>query len=163
MGQAVRLRFNWEHVLEGCITLIGEGFSKWKGQSIMKKLCRTIALKLGLYASVNLLRNEAILNNFLSETNSRKLVPFVPPWENARLKQKIPLPRQSCATCGKRIQLWALQKGSLWSNRGTETEIRIRVSLSLHCVWRRSTVMAFTVTDETQKRERTVQRGESDI
>lgn len=163
MGQAVRLRFNWEHVLEGCITLIGEGFSKWKGQSIMKKLCRTIALKLGLYASVNLLRNEAILNNFLSETNSRKLVPFVPPWENARLKQKIPLPRQSCATCGKRIQLWALQKGSLWSNRGTETEIRIRVSLSLHCVWRRSTVMAFTVTDETQKTERTVQRGESDI
>lgn len=163
MGQAVRLRFNWEHVLEGCITLIGEGFSKWKGQSIMKKLCRTIALKLGLYASVNLLRNEAILNNFLSETNSRKLVPFIPPWENARLKQKIPLPRQSCATCGKRIQLWALQKGSLWSNRGTETEIRIRVSLSLHCVWRRSTVMAFTVTDETQKRERTVQRGESDI
>lgn len=90
--------------MEGCITLIGEGFSKWKGQSIMDKLCCTIALKLGLYAFVNLLRNEAILNNFLSETNFRKLVPFVLPWENVRLKQKIPLPRQSFATCGKRIQ-----------------------------------------------------------
>lgn len=104
-GQVIQLRFNWEQVLEGCITLIGEGFSKWKGQSIMDKLCSTIALKLGLYAFVNLLRNEAILNNFLSETNSRKLVPFVLPWENVRLKQKIPLPRQSFATCGKRIQL----------------------------------------------------------
>ena len=86
------------------LDLIGEGFSKWKGQSIMDKLCSTIALKLGLYAFVNLLRNEAILNNFLSETNFRKLVPFVLPWENVRLKQKIPLPRQSFATCGKRIQ-----------------------------------------------------------
>lgn len=42
----------------------------------MVKLCCTIALKPGLYAFVNLLRNEAILNNFLSETNSSKLVPF---------------------------------------------------------------------------------------
>lgn len=82
------------------------GMSKWKGQSIMDKLCSTIALKLGLCAFVNLLRNEAILNNFLSETNSRKLCSlFVLPWENARLKQKIPLRRQSSATCGKRIQL----------------------------------------------------------
>lgn len=104
-GQVIQLRFNWEQVLGGCITLIGEGYSKWKGQSIMDKLCGTIALALGLYAFVNLLRNEAILNNFLSETNSRKLVPFVLPWENVRLKQKIPLPRQSFATCGKRIQL----------------------------------------------------------
>lgn len=80
----------------------------------MDKLCCTIALKLGLYAFVNLLRNEAILNNFLCETNSRKLVPFfVLPWENARLKQKIPLLRQSFATCGKRIQLYATKKGSL--------------------------------------------------
>ena len=36
----------------------------------MDKLCCTIALKLGLYAFVNLLRNEAILNNFLSETEN---------------------------------------------------------------------------------------------
>lgn len=76
--QVIQLGFNWEQVWEGCITLIGEGgFFKWKGQSRMEKLCGTIALKLGLYAFVNLLRNEAILNNFLSETNSQKLVPFL--------------------------------------------------------------------------------------
>lgn len=67
----------------------------------MDKLCSTIALKLGLYAFVNLLRNEAILNNFLSETNS-VFVPFCPPLGNVRLKQKIPtgnhLPRWKADT-----------------------------------------------------------------
>lgn len=60
----------------------------------MAKLWCTIALSLGLYAFANLPWNEAILNNFLSETSCRKLVPlfFVLPWESVRLKQKIPLP-----------------------------------------------------------------------
>lgn len=69
------------------------------------RLSGTVALTLGLRACVNLPRNGAIPNNFLSETSSRKLVPFVVSWESVRLKQKIPLPGQSFATCGKRIQL----------------------------------------------------------
>lgn len=77
----------------------------------MAKLWRTIALSPGLYALANLPWNEAILNNFLSKNQLQKAPPppptslsFVPPWESVRLKQKIPLPGQSVATCGKRIQ-----------------------------------------------------------
>lgn len=42
----------------------------------MAKLWCTIALTPGLYAFANLPWNEAILNNFLSETSCRKLVPL---------------------------------------------------------------------------------------
>lgn len=52
----------------------------------MAKLRHTIALSTGLYAIANLPRNEAILGHFLSETSCTELVPFVPTWENARLK-----------------------------------------------------------------------------
>lgn len=41
----------------------------------MAKLWCTIALSPGLYAFANLPWNEAILNNFLSETSCRKHVP----------------------------------------------------------------------------------------
>lgn len=44
----------------------------------MAKLWRTIALSLGLYAFANLPWNEAILNNFLSETSCRKQPPPPP-------------------------------------------------------------------------------------
>lgn len=78
----------------------------------MAKLWCTIALSPGLYAFTNLPWNEAILDNFLTETSCRKLVLpfFVLPWDNVRLKQKIPSPGQSFATCGKRIQRWVVGK-----------------------------------------------------
>lgn len=94
----------------------------------MAKLWRTIALRLGLYAITNLPRNEAIPSHFLGETSCTKLVPFVPPWENGRLKQKIPSPGQSFATCRKRIQERCDgkkgEKGSLWLEERIEKQIK---------------------------------------
>lgn len=94
----------------------------------MAKLWCTIALRPGLYAITNLPRNEAILNHFLGETSCTKLVPFVPPWENGRLKQKIPSPGQSFATCRKRIQERGAEKkkekGSLWLEERIEKQIK---------------------------------------
>lgn len=118
----------------------------------MAKLWGTIALSAGLYAFANLSRNEAILDNFLSETSCRELVPFVPPWEKVRLKQKIPLPRQSFATCGKRIQPRGVEKGDLCSGRkdGGGDKGRLE-SRGRHGGQRWRRVMTFTVTDEPGK------------
>lgn len=124
------------------------------------RMWRTIALSLGLYAFANLPWNEAILNNFLSETSCRK-----PP---------TPTPSSFCSPLGKcKIEtentftraiighVWKAdtavsggekekrEKRIFVAERMKAEEIKPAQSGACHGRQPRNKVMTFTVTDET--------------